>query len=66
MKQQRTEQEKLHLLVLTGVFAGLICLFTAYICHTAGTAFCMKKGVAWNVQHPSFSIYFFFSANGSR
>jgi hypothetical protein len=33
MKQQRTEQEKLHLLVLTGLFAGLICLFTAYICH---------------------------------
>lgn len=33
MIQQRTEQEKLHLLVLTGLFAGLICLFTAYICH---------------------------------
>lgn len=33
MKQQRTEQERLHLLVLTGLFAGLICLFTAYICH---------------------------------
>lgn len=29
----RSRQEKLHLLVLTGLFAALIALFTAYICH---------------------------------
>ena len=31
--KQRNPQERLRLLVLTGLFAGLICLFTAYICH---------------------------------
>ncbi len=31
--KQRTQQEKMRLLVLTGLFAALICLFTAYICH---------------------------------
>ncbi len=30
---QRNSQERLHLLTLTGIFAALICLFTAYICH---------------------------------
>lgn len=30
---KRTQQEKMRLLVLTGLFAALICLFTAYICH---------------------------------
>lgn len=33
MKRQRTPQEKIRLLVLTGLFAAVICLFTAYICH---------------------------------
>ncbi len=33
MKRQRTPQEKIRLLVLTGLFTAVICLFTAYICH---------------------------------
>ncbi len=33
MEPQRTPQENIRLLVLTGLFAAVICLFTAYICH---------------------------------